>query len=192
MCSWMRALTLAAIVIGVMTAGFAAHTVVFPKSSELGSPDGRFLIRSADREAPTTDFVGTFHSLWIIEVATGRSRKLCDYVGVAAVRWSGSEHVVVTEYVAKKSSRLLLFSALTSEEPLILDKAALISLVPAESRDILRENDHVFVEGLAVEHDTLTLIVWGSGQHDKQGFRWHCEYDLRERSIRCAEERMAH
>ncbi|MGZ4900696.1 MAG: hypothetical protein ACXV8X_13655, partial [Candidatus Angelobacter sp.] len=96
------------------------------------------------------------------------------------------------EYLGKKSSRLLLFSPLTSEEPVMLDKAALISLVHAQSRGILRENDHVFVEGLGVERDTLTLIVWGNGQHDKQGFRWHCDYDLRERSMTCAEGRKAH
>jgi dipeptidyl aminopeptidase/acylaminoacyl peptidase len=187
--TWLRTLILAALLSGTMTTLGAAQTRVFPKSGELGSPDGRFLLRSSDREAPTTDLVGTFHSLWLVEVATGRSRKLCDYVGVASARWSESEHIVVTEYVSKKSSRLLLFSTLTEEEPLVLDKAAVTSLVSAEFREILRENDHVFVEGVGVKQGILTLIVWGNGQHDKQGFRWHCDYVLSERTVTCAGER---
>lgn len=74
----------------------------------------------------------------------------------------------------------------------MLDKATLIQLVPAELRPALRENDHVFVEGSRVEQDILHLTVWGYGQRDANGFRYRCEYSLREGSISCLEERGAH
>ena len=189
MCSWIRTLALALILSGNLITTCAAPTVLFPKANELLSPDGRFLVRNAEREAPSTDFVGTFHSLWLLEAGSGRSRKLCDYVGVAAVRWSDNEHLVITEYVGKKSSRALLFSALQAEEPVMLDKAAVISLIPIQSRAILREADHVFVEAIGVQKGVLALTVWGYDPSNKRGFRWHCGYDLRERSMACKEER---
>ena len=171
---------------------FASQFVVFPKASELVSPDGRFAVRSVDSEGSVSDFVGTFHSLWLIELSTGRSRKLCDYLGVASAAWSSNDLLVVTQYVGKRTSRALVFSAITQEEPVMLDKITLTRLVPAELRPALRENDHVFVEGSRVDQDTLHLTVWGYGQHDANGFRWRCEYALRERSISCTEERGPH
>jgi hypothetical protein len=177
---------------GMTMSMLATPTVVFPNAGELRSPDGRFLVRNAEREAPSRDFVGTFRSLWLIDSATGQSRKLCDYVGVAAVRWSDNEHLVITEYVATKSSRALLFSAHPSEEPVMLDKAAVIGLVPAQSRTILREDDHVFVEAIGVQQGVLALTVWGNGQHDRRGFRWRCNYDLREHSMACTEDPVSH
>ena len=166
---------------------FAAPTVVFPKAGELRSPDGRFLVRNVDRET-SIDFIGTFHTLWLLEVTSGQSRKLCDYIGVAAVHWSDNDHIVITEYVAKKSSRALLFSVIPSEDPVILDKAAVIALIPPQSRAILREEDHVFVEAIGVQHSVLALTVWGNGPRDRRGFRWRCNYDLQERSMACTEE----
>jgi hypothetical protein len=111
---------------------------------------------------------------------------------VAAARWSDNEHLVVTEYVAKKSSRVLLFSVPSSEDPVMLDRTAVIALVPPQFRTILRENDHVFVEGIGVQQGILALTVWGNGQRDRRGFRWRCNYDLRERSLACAEELISH
>jgi hypothetical protein len=166
----------------------ASPFVVFPKATELVSPDARFAVRSVDAAGAASDFVGTFHSLWLFELATGRSRKLCDYLGVASAAWSSNDFLVVTQYVGKRTSRTLVFSAATAQEPVMLDKTALIQLVPTELRPALRENDHVFVEGSRVEQDTLHLSVWGYGSHDPNGFRLRCEYSLREGSISCIED----
>lgn len=51
-----------------------------------------------------SDFVGTFHSLWLYELATGRSRKLCDYLGVASAAWSSDDVLLVTQYAGKRTS----------------------------------------------------------------------------------------
>jgi hypothetical protein len=70
----------------------------------------------------------------------------------------------------------------------MLDSATLIRLLPAELRPALRDNDHVFVEGSRVEQNTLQLTVWGYGQHDPNGFRHRCEYNLIEGSLSCIQE----
>jgi hypothetical protein len=170
----------------------ASQFVVFPKASELISPDGRFAVRSVDSKRSASDFVGTFHSLWLFELASGRSRKLCDYLGVASAAWSSNDWLVVTQYVGKRTSRALVFSATVVEDPVMLDKITLTRLVRAELRPSLRENDHVFVEGSRVQQDKLYLTVWGYGQHDANGFRWRCEYALREGTVSCSEERGSH
>jgi hypothetical protein len=171
---------------------FASQFVVFPKASELVSPDGRLAVRSIDSQGSASDFAGTFHSLWLFELATGGSRKLCDYLGVASAAWSSNDWLVVTQYVAKRTSRALVFSVTAAEDPVMLDKITLTRLIPAELRPSLRENDHVFVEGARVEHGTLYLAVWGYGQHDANGFRWRCEYSLRQGTASCIEERGLH
>ena len=171
---------------------FASQFVVFPKASELVSPDGRFAVRSVDSQGSASDFAGTFRALWLFELATGGSRKLCDYLGVASVAWSSNDWLVVTQYVGKRTSRALVFSVTAAEDPVMLDKITLTRLIPAELRPSLRENDHVFVEGSRVEHETLYLAVWGYGQHDANGFRWRCEYSLREGTASCIEERGLH
>jgi hypothetical protein len=89
--------TIAALIVSA----YAAPFVLFPKAGQLVSPDGRFVVRNREREGSDKDFIGTSHSLWIVEAASGRSRKLCDYLGVAAVAWSNNDFLVVTEYVAK-------------------------------------------------------------------------------------------
>jgi hypothetical protein len=170
----------------------AAPFVVFPKAGELVSPDGRFVVRNAERQASASEFDGTFHALWLIERSNGRSRKLCDYVGVAAVAWSGNDFLVVTQYLSKRTSRALVFPVTGSQDPVILDKPTLIRLVPPEFRDVLREDDHVFVEASRLEESTLHLRVWGYGPHDVNGFRWHCKYSLMEGVISCAENRGSH
>jgi len=171
---------------------FASQFVVFPKARELVSPDGRFAVRSIDSQGSASDIAGTFHSLWLFELATGGSRKLCDYLGVASVAWSSNDWLVVTQYVGKRTSRALVLSATAVDDPVMLDKITLTRLIRAELRPSLRENDHVFVEGSRVEHDTLYLAVWGYGQHDANGFRWRCEYSLREGTASCVEERGSH
>jgi hypothetical protein len=186
-----RTLLCSCLLVASCTAAFASPFVVFPKASELISPDGRFAVRSVDAAGAASDFVGTFHSLWLFELPTGRSRKLCDYLGVASVAWSDHGFLVVTQYVGKRTSRALVFSALSAADPIMIDKATLIQLVPVELRPPLRENDHIFVEGSRVEQDTLHLSVWGYGPHDPNGFRYHCEYALREGSISCTEEHVS-
>jgi hypothetical protein len=173
----------------VSAEAFASQFVVFPKATELMSPDGRFAVRSVDSQGSASDIGGTFRTLWLFELATGRSRKLCDYLGVASVAWSSNDWIVVTQYVGKRTSRALVFSATAAEDPVMLDKIELTSLVPAELRPSLRENDHVFVEGSRVEHNTLYLAVWGYGRRDANGFRWRCEYSLQKGTASCIEER---
>ncbi len=169
-------------------ASCAAQFVVFPKASEVVSPDGRFAVRSVERETAASEIAGASRSLWLFEISTGHARKLCDYLGVAAAGWSGNDWIVVTQYVGKRTSRALVFSATVAEDPVMLDKNGLIRLVPADLRPALRENDHVFVEASHVEHDKLSLTVWGYGPHNTNGFRWRCEYSLREGTVSCSEE----
>jgi hypothetical protein len=189
--SW-RTLLYSYLIVASFTAAFASPFVVFPKASELISPDGRFAVRSVDTAGAASHFLGTFHSLWLFELSTGRSRKLCDYLGVASAAWSDHGFLVVTQYVGKRTSRALVFSAVSPADPITIDKATLIQLVPVDLRSPLRENDHIFIEGSRVEENTLHLSVWGYGQHDPNGFRYHCEYALREGTISCTQEHVSH
>lgn len=184
-------------IVGVLVAaafcieGLAAPFVVFPKAAELASPDGRYSVRNAEREGSPSDFVGTFHSLWLIDVANGRPRKLCDYTGVAAVAWSGNQFIIVTQY-SRRTSRALVFPVANFDDPVMLDASTLIRLLSEERRPALRENDHVFVEASSVDENKLYLRVWGYGHHDANGFRWRCEYLLREGSVACGDSPAIH
>jgi hypothetical protein len=172
----------------LIVAAHAAPFVLFPKAGQLTSPDGRLAVRNRERDASDKEFVGTAHSLWLVEAASGRSRKLCDYLGVAAVAWSNNDFVVVTEYVARKTSRAWVFPIAAHDEAVMFDKSTLIRMVPAELRDTLRENDHVFVEASSVQEKALHLRVWGYGLHDACGFRWSCAYDMREGTLSCSND----
>ena len=182
-----RALLCVATVLAFEIVAYGAPFVVFPKAGQLPSPDGRFVVRNADREAPLSEYVGTFHFLFLDDTGSGRSRKLCDYVGVAAVAWATDDLIIVTQYVSKYASRALVFVADDARDPVVIDKPLLTNLVPVNLRPQLRENDHVFVEASRVEGETLTLRVWGYGKHDAKGFSWHCEYSLLEGGISCEE-----
>lgn len=184
----MRLVILAAICLAICATtvqGFAASFVLFPKAERLVSPDGRLEVRDVDRPGGASDFVGTFHSLWLTDLRSGNSHKLCDYMGVAAVAWSGNDFLVITQYVGKKTSRALVFATGGTQDPFMLDKSTMIQLVPVELRDALRGNDHVFVEASRVENDTFYFRVWGYGQHDPSGFSWKCQYRLREGAVSC-------
>ena len=159
---------------------------MFPKAGRLVSADGRFEVRDVAPESSAGELVGASHSLWLTELITGRSRKLCDYLGIAAVAWSSDDFLVVTQYVGKKTSRALVFAASSSAEPVLLDAPGLIQMVDVELRPMLRENDHVFVEGSRLEEKTFHFRVWGYGKHDPNGFRWNCRYSLSEGSVWCA------
>jgi len=164
----------------------ASPFVVFPKAERLVSPDGKFEVRNAERQGADSDFVGTFHSLWLTETGSGRSRKLCDYVGVAAVAWSDSSFLVITQYLSKKTSRALVFSTVGPEGPVLLDIPTLVQSVPSDLRPMLRDNDHAFVEASRLESDTFYFRVWGYGKHDPKGFRWSCQYSLTQSKVSCA------
>jgi hypothetical protein len=165
----------------------AAPFVVFPKAGELASQDGHYVVRNIDAGAKASEYVGTFHSLFLEEMASGRTRKLCDYVGVAAVTWTKNDLLIMTEYLSKRTSRALIFAADNSRDTVVIDQPLLTSLVPVNLRPQLRENDHVFVEAVQVEGETLSLRVWGYGKHDGSGFRWLCKYSLPEGTISCEE-----
>jgi hypothetical protein len=165
----------------------AATFVVFPKAGSLPSPDGRFVVRNVDRVAHPSEYVGTFHSLFLEDTANGLTRKLCDYVDLAAVAWTDDDFLIVTEYLSKRTSRALIFAADDSRDTVVIDQPLLTRLVPVNLRPQLRENDHVFVEASQVEGKTLTLRVWGYGRHDANGFRWRCAYQLLEGAISCEE-----
>lgn len=167
---------------------YAAPFTLFPKAGHLASPDGRFEVRDVDLREPGSEFYGIFHSLWLDETATGRSRKLCDYVGVAAVAWSEKDALIVTQYLSKKTSRALVFVTTSTQEPVVLDAPTLIQMVPVELRPALRENDHAFVEASRLEGETFYFQVWGYGQHDRNGFHWNCEYNLGARNLNCEEK----
>ncbi len=176
-----------AVVLASAIMAHAASFVVFPKADQLPSQDGRFVVRNTDRQAPLSEYVGTFHSLFVEETARGRTRKLCDYVGVAAVAWADNDFIIVTQYVGKRTSRALIFAADDSHAPVLIDQPLLTTLVPGNLRPRLLENDHVFVEASQVEGQTLMLSVWGYGKHDANGFHWRCEYSLVEGAISCEE-----
>jgi len=185
-----RWIALVVVLVGAALAGtsLAAPFVVFPKAGQLVSPDGRFVVRNLEREGTASEFVGTFNSLWLSDLVTGHSRKICDYLGLAAVAWSRSDFLIVTEYVGRRTSRALVFSTIEQQDPVMLDKSTLIRLIPVELRPTLRDNDHVFVEASRLEEDTLHLRVWGYGLHDANGFHWRCQYALREGTVSCVEE----
>jgi hypothetical protein len=168
----------------------AAPFVLFPKAGELFSPDGRFAVRNAEAHgSPSEIVVADAQSLWLVEVATGRSRKLCNYLGVAAVAWSGNDFVLVTEYVGKKTSRAWLFPVDGQHNIIMFDKSTLTHSIPVDFRETLRQNEHVFVEATGVDHDALLFRVWGYGSHPGVGFRLECEYALREEQISCNADR---
>jgi len=174
------------IVLATLTVqALAMSFVLFPKAGRLASPDGRFEVRDADRPGASGDFVGSFRSLWVVDLSSGSSRKLCDYMGVAAVGWSGNDYLVVTQYVGKKTSRALVFPMVAAHDPLLIDESTLQKAVPVELRETLRANDHVFVEASRLENGRFYFRTWGYGQHDKNGFRWNCEYTLLEEKLTC-------
>lgn len=156
----------------------AEQFTVFPGQKEARSPDGRFVIRSIPHSAGTAEFSGVFHTLVIEEVATGNVRKLYDYVGRVAVAWSGSNFIIMTDYVNKKTSRALVFPIDPDRDVLVLDKVRVASLMPDTQAVHLQQNDHVFVEVSSVEDTALLLRVWGYGRRDSAGFRFVCRYDL--------------
>jgi len=180
-----RLLIAAILLLGLAIPGLAGPFALFPKTGHLVSPDGRFEIRDVEQAGAAGQFLGTFRSLWLTELATGRSRKLCDYLGVAAVGWSNKNSILMTQYVGKKASRAVIFPA-DRGDAIMLDSGTLIQLLDAEWRPSLRENDHLFVEAASLEGERFQFRVWGYGKHDPNGFRWNCEYAMSDGKTSCA------
>ncbi len=131
------------------------------------------------------ELVGAPRSLWVIELPTGRSRKLCDYLGLAAVAWSNDHSILITQYVGKKASRALIFLDARNGEAVMLDSGTLLQLLSVDWRPTLRENDHLFVEATGLEQGIFQFRVWGYGKHDPSGFRWKCGYQLSAGTVAC-------
>jgi hypothetical protein len=177
-------------VIAVIASSILARAlpyVLFPKAGQLPSQDGRFVVRNVDPVAAASAYVGTFHSLFLEDTAGGRNRKLCDYVGVAALAWTKNNLLIMTEYMNKHTSRVRIFSADDARNPIVIDEPLLTQVAPVDLRPEIRENDHVFVEASQVDGEMLTIGVWGYGKHDPNGFRWRCQYSLSAGEISCAE-----
>ena len=174
-----------ALLVSVAVPGYAAPFTLFPKAGHLASPDGRFEVRDVDQREQGSEFSGIFHALWLVDTANGRSRKVCDYVGVAAVAWSEKDALMITQYLNKKTSRALVFASTSTQEPVVFDVPNLIQMVPVELRPALRENDHEFVEASRLEGEIFYFQVWGYGQHDRNGFHWNCEYGLGTGNLNC-------
>jgi hypothetical protein len=170
-----------------LSAALAAVTSfrVFPEEKQLVSPDGRFVITSEDPIRSSADFSGILHSLYLEERATGRKRKLYDYVRRVAVAWATPEAIIVTDYVAPKSARALVFSIEQPRPIAVLDRELLSRMIPEEQSDHLTKNDHVYLEVMRLEDSTLVLRVWGYGALDKNGFKLGCRYDWNNNTAVC-------
>lgn len=167
-------------------AAAAGPFILFPQAEQILSPNGLYAVRNVE-PVTSSEFVGTFHALWLFESTTGRSRKLCDYFGVSAVAWAGNDFLLVTQYLGKKTSRAFIFPVDPSKDAFMIDVPTLIRMLPIEQRPTLRLNDHVFVEASQFDGNAFRLRVWGYGPHDTKGFHWNCTYAVREGSVSCAE-----
>ena len=157
---------------------FSEDFALFPDRKELRSPDGKYVIRSIERTPQPGEFVGLFRALIVEEIATHKTRVLCDYLGRAAVAWSENNYIIVTDYVGKRTSRALVFRVDQDAGGFVVDKNDLQRRVSAPFSEQLRGNQHVFVEALKVRAGRLGLRVWGYGTHDPQGFRLFCDLEL--------------
>jgi hypothetical protein len=163
--------------------------VTFPDSTnELPSPDGQFLVRSTNYAATTGVFSGKFHALFLEEHRTGKSRKLCDYLGKVAVSWVAADIIVVNEYYTARGARALVFATDETISAVVIDRNRLVKLLdPITSRRLLG-NDHVYVEAYKLDGNILSLRLWGYGSQDAKGFNFSCDYILNRDAATCWEK----
>lgn len=166
---------------------FSEDFALFPDRKELRSPDGKYVIRSVERTPQPGEFVGVFRALIVEEIATHKTRVLCDYLGRAAVAWSENNYIIVTDYVGKRTSRALVFSVDQDAGGFVVDKNDLQRRVSASFSEQLRGNQHVFVEAVKVQGGRLSLRVWGYGTHDPRGFRLFCDLELDTGNATCSD-----
>jgi len=169
----------------VATSAAGGPFKTFPDQQELPSPDGRFVIRSEDPTHLPSEITGTFHTLYVEERATGRRRKLYDYVRRAAVAWASPEEIIVTDYVANRTARILVFSLGDPEPMAVIDREHLARQLPGAFSERLRKNDHVYLEVSRLEDRVVVLRVWGYGALDPGGFGLDCRYNLDDTRATC-------
>jgi hypothetical protein len=87
----------------------------------------------------TLSWVPRGSSARLEETGSGRSRKFCDYLGVAAVAWAKNEFIIMTQYVSRRTSRAAVVTADGSREPVVIDQPLLTKIVPVELRPQLRK-----------------------------------------------------
>jgi hypothetical protein len=180
-----RPVYMAILVVFACSLAMAEQFAVFPDRKELRSPDGKFLIRSVDYVPQPHESSGLFRWLILENTADRSARELYQYVGRVGVAWSGSNFIIVTDYVSKKTARALVFRIDRPDEYLVLDKPSLATQLPDEHRAQLERNDHAFLEVSRIEGGRLILLVWGYGAHDPQGFRLQCAYELDQGTTTC-------
>lgn len=170
---------------GILATSAGGPFKTFPDQQELLSPDGRYTIRSENPSRLPSEITGTFHTLYVEERATGRRRKLYDYVRRAAVAWASPEQIIVTDYVANRTARILVFSLRNPEPIAVIDREHLARQLPSEFSEHLRKNDHVYLEVSRLEDKTVVLRVWGYGALDPGGFGLNCGYSLEDNRASC-------
>ena len=169
-------ISVSVLLLAASAAGALTPFRTFPEQKELLSPDGRYVITSEDAVRDTRNFTGTFHTLFLEDRVSHQRRKLYDYLQRVSVAWDTPEDLIVTDYMTRRSARVLVFSVREPEPIAILDREILSRMIPSELGDHLTRNDHVFLEVVRLEPFTLVFRVWGYGPLDNNGFRLSCEY----------------
>jgi hypothetical protein len=171
------------------TAAASGPFETFPDHQALVSPDGRYVLRSEDPPRLPTEITGTVHTLVIEEPATGRKWKLYDYLRRVAVAWAGPDEVIVTDYVAKRAARALVFSLHSAEPVAVVDRSHLAGLLPWQQARHLIRNDHAYLEVVRLEDGALVLRAWGYGPLDPDGFAMSCRYTWEDNRATCRSTR---
>lgn len=168
--------------------GLGEKFATFPgAATELPSRDGQFLVRSISYGTAPGSISGKFHALVLEERRTGKSHKLCDYLGKIMVFWTADNVLVVNDYYTDMGARVLLFVTDETIPPVAIDKNLLLRLLdPITGRHLLG-NNHVFIAASKLEGDTLALRLWGYGAQDANGFGFSCEYSLAHNTASCAQ-----
>jgi hypothetical protein len=168
--------------------GLGEKFATFPNAAnELPSPNGRFIVRSIGYGAAPGTISGKFHALVLETRETGKSRKLCDYLGKVMVSWAADDVLFVNDYYTARGSRVLVFVTDETIPPLVIDRNLMVKFLdPITSRHLLR-NNHVFIAAYKLEGDTLALRLWGYGTQDAKGFILSCDYSLERNTASCRE-----
>ena len=109
----------------------------FPgRCEELPSRDGQFLVRSISYGTAPGSISGKFHALVLEERRTGKSHKLCDYLGKIMVFWTADNVLVVNDYYTDMGARVLLFVTDETIPPVAIDKTSYLGCWTGSRADI--------------------------------------------------------
>jgi len=88
------------------TASFSQTSRRFPgKKSEITSPDGRWVLQDVDRDQEPN------HSIFLKSIATGKTRKVCDYGRGASIVWSpDSRRFAINDYAGSDFTETSILS----------------------------------------------------------------------------------